>query len=54
MCLAERTLYFVKIGAVIEGLFVQTMSEISPFVLFSDKKQQNKDDMPRIKKRYIL
>ena len=25
------------------------MSEISPFVLFFDKKQQNKDDVPRTK-----
>ena len=25
------------------------MSEISPFVLIFDKKQQNKDDVPRIK-----
>ena len=32
-----------------DGVFAQFLSKISPFVLFFDKKQQNEDDIPRIK-----
>ena len=39
----------MKIIAVVYGLFAQIMPEISPFVVIFDKKQQNKDDVPRIK-----
>ena len=39
----------MEIVAVLYGVFDQFLSEISPFGLFFDKKQQNKDDVPRIK-----
>ena len=39
----------MKVVAVVYGVFAHILSEISPFVLFFDKKQQNKDDVPRIK-----
>ena len=44
-----KTSHFVKIVIVFYGVFAQILSEISPFVLILDKKQQNKDDEPRIK-----
>ena len=39
-------LHLVKKVIILYGV----LSEISPFVLMFDKKQQNKDDVPRIKK----
>ena len=42
-------LHFKKKVTLLYGLFAQILSEISPFVLILDKKQQNKDDVPRIK-----
>ena len=49
MYLALKALQFKEIVAVLYGVFAQFLSEISPFCLFFDKKQQNKDDVPRIK-----
>ena len=49
-----KTLFFGKSVTVVYGVFAQFLSEISPFVLFLDKKQPKKDDLPSIKKRYIL
>ena len=40
---------FKEIVAVLYLVFDQFLSEISPFGLFFDKKQQNKDDVPLIK-----
>ena len=39
----------MEIVAVLYGVFDQFLSEISPFGLFFDKKEQNKYDVPRIK-----
>ena len=39
----------MKIVAVSYWVFAQFLSKISPFGLFFDKKQQNKDDVPRKK-----
>ena len=44
-----KTLHFLKIVAVLYGVFAQFLSKTSPFGLFFDKKQQNKDDVPPIK-----
>ena len=44
--LAYNTLHFLKIVAVLYLGFDQFLSEISPFCLFFDKKQQNKEDIP--------
>ena len=45
-------LHFEKIIAVAYWVFAQFLSKISPFALFFDKKQQNKDDVPLIK--YVI
>ena len=47
--LAYKTLHFLKIVAMLYRVFAQFLSKISPFGLFFDKKQQNKDDVPCIK-----
>ena len=39
----------MEIVAVLYGVFDKFLSGISPFGLIFDKKQQNKDDVPRIK-----
>ena len=51
--LAYKTLQFVKIVTLLFGVFAQIWSEILPFVLVFDKKQQNKDDLPRIKIHFV-
>ena len=54
MYLAEKTLHFFKLVALVQGVFAEKWSEISPFVLFLDKKQLKKDYVLGTKKRYIF
>ena len=39
----KKTLHFFKLVALVQGVFAENWSEISPFVLFLDKKQLKKD-----------
>ena len=47
-------LHFVKIVVVVSWVFAQILSEMPPFALFFDKKQQNKDDVPHIKTLHFV
>ena len=50
----KKTLHFFKIVALVQGVFAENWSEISPFGLFLDKKQQKNDYVLGGKKRYIF
>ena len=50
MLQAEKTLHFFKIIALVQGVFAENWSEISPFALFLDKKTAKKRLCTRRKK----
>ena len=50
----KKTLHFFKIVVLVQGVFAENSSEISPFVLFLDKKQLKKEYVLGRKKRYFF
>merc|ERR1712030_192666 len=50
----KKALHFFKTVVLVQGVFAENWSEVSPFVLFLDKKQLKKDYVLGTKKRYIF